>query len=371
MSLEPAPRDPRPLFRLAGAIFGLTFLLLLAACSKEADSEPQDEPSSDPQTEVEPAQPARERLAWALAIHGGAGVISREDSDADAYYDALAQALDQGREVLRSGGAALEAVEAVVVALEDDPKFNAGRGAVFTSKGTHELDAAIMDGRSLAAGAVTGVRNVRNPIELARKVMERSPHVLLAGEGADEYSKELKVGRAPQDYFTTQRRYRQWQQVWRAERRGETSSTGYGTVGAVALDRYGNLAAATSTGGMTNKRFGRVGDVPIVGAGTYANNATAAISATGRGEEFMRHVVAHDISARMAYGGASLEEASTTVIDEVLAAGDGGIIAVDALGAISMPFNSQGMFRGAADADGRFEVGIWDELVDRSSAVSN
>lgn len=314
-----------------------------------------------------PQPPPREKMAWALALHGGAGVIERDEANPETYYAALEAALAEGRTILDEGGAALSAVEAVVRILEDDAKFNAGRGAVFTSKGTHELDAAIMDGRTLAAGAVAGVRNVRNPVTLARRVMERSPHVLLAGEGADEYSKEVDVRRAPQDYFTTQRRYRQWQDAWRAERRGDRPTSGYGTVGAVALDRYGNLAAATSTGGMTNKRFGRVGDVPIVGAGTYANNATAAISATGRGEEFMRHVVAHDISARMAYGAQSLQDATTAVIDGVLQAGDGGVVAVDGYGSIAMRFNSKGMFRGAADSDGRFEVGIWEELVDRSA----
>ena len=356
----------------ATTIAGLLLVILLSAiiaCSRPGEQEV--EPAGpEPATEDAPEQTAaeRDRLDWALALHGGAGVIEREEADAEAYYDALAAALEAGREVLSQGGAALQAVETVVRALEDDPKFNAGRGAVFTSRGTHELDAAIMDGRTLAAGAVAGVRNVRNPVELARKVMERSPHVLLAGEGADDYSKELKVGRAPQDYFTTQRRYRQWQRVWRQEQRGESGESGFGTVGAVALDRYGNLAAATSTGGLTNKRYGRIGDVPIVGAGTYANNETAAISATGRGEEFIRHVVAHDISARMKYGGASLDVAASAVINGVLQAGDGGVIAVDAYGSISMPFNSQGMFRGAADAEGRFEVGIWDELIDRSSA---
>ncbi|MEM1247394.1 MAG: isoaspartyl peptidase/L-asparaginase [Acidobacteriota bacterium] len=345
----------------------LTILLVLATASC-GSSEPEPENTGDEATsEALPEPPPRERLAWALALHGGAGVIERDEADAETYYGALETALVEGRRILEEGGAALAAVEAVVRLLEDDAKFNAGRGAVFTSKGTHELDAAIMDGRTLAAGAVTGVRNVRNPITLARRVMERSPHVLLAGEGADEYSKEVDVRRAPQDYFTTQRRYRQWQEAWRAERRGQSTSSGFGTVGAVALDRYGNLAAATSTGGMTNKRFGRVGDVPIVGAGTYANNETAAISATGRGEEFIRHVVAHDISSRMAYGSQDLQQAATAVIDGVLQAGDGGVVAVDAYGAIAMPFNSKGMFRGAADSDGRFEVGIWEELVDRSA----
>ena len=224
----------------------------------------------------------------------------------------------------------------------------------------------------LTAGAVAAVRNVRNPISLARQVMERSPHILLTGSGADDYARELGVRRAPQDYFTTDRRFRQWQQARRdARRRGSGGGAppgpgaepfGLDTVGAVALDRYGNLAAATSSGGLTNKRYGRVGDVPILGAGTYANNRTAALSCTGRGEEILRHVVAHEISARIEHGGATLEEAAEAVVREVLAPGDGGVIGVDARGSLALLFNSSGMFRGAADSSGRFEVGIWEEM---------
>jgi beta-aspartyl-peptidase (threonine type) len=331
--------------------------VLVAGCQTETTSESPSEPPEAVPEDSEPA-PAPE---WAIALHGGAGVIERDDTDADAYYRSLAGALDLGRTMLAEGAAALETVEAVVRQLEDDPLFNAGRGAVFTNRGTHELDAAIMDGRTLSCGAVTGLINVRNPVTLARLVMERSKHVLLAGDGADRFAREVGVERVPQDYFTTERRLRQLQEAVRAEREGRATG-GFGTVGAVALDRYGNLAAATSTGGLTNKRFGRIGDVPIIGAGTYANNETAAISCTGVGEQFIRHTVAHEVSALVAYRGDSLEEAAREVVHERLNEGDGGLVAVGADGSITLTFNSAGMFRGAADERGRFEVGIWEEL---------
>ncbi len=336
-----------------------SFVLLVAACggSQEAEVTPSGE-------QITPPDPAPEPIDWALAIHGGAGVIEPDSTDADQYYRSLARALDSGRGLLADGAAALEVVEQVVRILEDDPLFNAGRGAVFTNRGTHELDAAIMDGRTLSCGAVTGVRNVRNPIALARRVMERSPHVLLSGSGADEYAREVDVRRVQQQFFYTQRRYDQWRQVVRESSGRSTgpSGAGMGTVGAVALDRYGNLAAATSTGGLTNKRWGRVGDVPLIGAGTYANNETAALSCTGKGEQFIRHTVAHDISSRMRYANASLQEAAETVIHDVLDPGDGGVIGIDATGHIALVFNSPGMFRGVADSEGRLEIGIWQEL---------
>ena len=294
-------------------------------------------------------------LEWAIALHGGAGTIDPERTSVADYEAALEAALAEGERMLRDGGAALEVVQAVVVRLEDDPLFNAGRGAVLNSDGLHELDAALMDGRTLAAGAVAGVRNVRNPILLARRVLESSQHVLLTGAGADAFAREQGIPRAPQDYFTTERRLQQW----RDARRSGSTPAGMATVGAVALDRYGNLAAATSTGGLVNKRWGRVGDVPLIGAGTYADNRTVAVSCTGKGEEFIRRAIAHDLSARIGHGGQSLAEAATDLIDEVLAPGDGGLIAVDRLGQIAMPFNTQGMFRAAADSAGRHEVGIW------------
>lgn len=328
-------------------------------------------------------------VEWALAIHGGAGVISKSmpESTKSEYWKALEDALRLGRTVLAEGGTSLDAVERVVRFLEDDPKFNAGKGAVFTHDGTHELDAAIMDGRTLACGSVAGLRTVKNPIALARMVMERSPHVFMVGEGAERFAEAMKAERVPQEYFFTQRRYDQLQEELRKEkekaspegdrpeggkkkgapRRGRAGGAGgasgdgkYGTVGAVALDRHGNLAAATSTGGTTNKRYGRLGDVPVIGAGTYANNRTCAISATGKGEEFIKHTVAHDISALIEYAGLTLQEAAERVIHGKLAAGDGGVIGVARDGSLALVFNSEGMFRGAADSSGRFEVKIWE-----------
>jgi beta-aspartyl-peptidase (threonine type) len=295
---------------------------------------------------------------WALAIHGGAGTIPKSISEAerDAYLKSLSQALAVGRDVLAAGGTSLDAVEKVVRVLEDDPLFNAGKGAVFTNEGTHELDAAIMDGRDLSCGSVAALRTVRNPISLARMVKERSPHVFMVGEGAEKFASEMKVERVENGWFSTPRRREQWQEAVRKEKEEKDRDT----VGAVALDRHGNLAAATSTGGMTNKRFGRLGDVPVIGAGTYANNRTCAISATGHGEEFIKHTVAHDISALMEYGGLSLRQAAERVIHQKLKPGDGGVIGVSRDGSIALVFNSEGMYRGAADSNGRFEVRIWE-----------
>jgi beta-aspartyl-peptidase (threonine type) len=234
---------------------------------------------------------------------------------------------------------------------------------VLTNQGTHELDAAIMDGRTKSCGAVAGVRNVRNPIQLARLVMERSPHVLLTGQGADEFARQIGVRRVQQSYFTTDQRMREWREAQRRERAtGGDGVADLDTVGVVALDRFGNLAAGTSTGGLTNKRFGRVGDVPIIGAGTYADNATVAVSCTGKGEEFIRHNVAHSVASRIALLGASVEESSRHLVHDVLASGDGGLIAIDRLGNVALEYNSGGMFRGAADSSGRFEVGIWEQM---------
>lgn len=324
-------------------------LLALLACveTPPAGEEPPPRPVEEP-----------EPITWALAIHGGAGVISRDPSDTkEEHRRSLEQALSLGRDLLAEGNAALRVVEQVVRFLEDDPKFNAGKGAVFTDEGTNELDAAIMDGRTLACGAVSGLKTVRNPVTLARLVMEKSPHVLLSGDGAERFAREAGAERVRRSYFYTQERYEQWVEEVRRQRR--SGSAGYGTVGAVARDRYGNLAAATSTGGLTNKHFGRVGDVPIIGAGTYANNATAAISCTGKGEEFIRHAVAHEISAQMEHAGRSLLAAAEDVILQRLSQGDGGMIGVDAEGTTVMVFNSPGMYRGAADSSGRFEVAVW------------
>jgi L-asparaginase / beta-aspartyl-peptidase len=316
------------------------------------------QPPGDPnRAEVVLSRPGAVR--WALAIHGGAGVMPKTMPEAErqAYLQSLAAALKIGRDALAAGGTSLDAVEKVVRFLEDDPKFNAGRGAVFTHDGSHEMDAAIMSGRDLACGSVAGLKTVKNPISLARRVMERSPHVFLAGPGAEKFADEMKVERAGEDYFFVQHRYDQLQEELKKER--EEPKKDRDTVGAVALDQHGDLAAATSTGGLTNKRFGRIGDVPVIGAGTYANNRTCAISGTGIGEEFIRHTVAHDISALMEYGGLSLQQAADRVIHQKLKAGDGGVIGVARDGSLALVFNSEGMYRGAADSNGRFEVAIW------------
>ena len=312
----------------------------------------------------EPAAPARPKVAWALAVHGGAGTIDRAKMTEDrrrAYVASLTQALTIGKGVLDGGGRSLDAVERIVRFLEDDPLFNAGKGAVFNHAGGHELDASIMDGRTHACGAVAAVTTVRHPITLARLVMERTEHVLLMGHGAEQFADEMGVARVPNAWFATPRRHQEWQEEM-AKKAKEAAAGGakaHGTVGAVALDRNGDLAAATSTGGRTDKRWGRVGDTPIVGAGTYADNATCAVSGTGKGEEFIRHAVAYDVAARMAYRKLSLEEAARQVVFDVLAPDDGGIVAVGRDGSIVMAFNSPGMYRGAADASGRFEVAIW------------
>jgi len=337
-----------------GSLLAVTSILI-AACRSAPAASPV------PATGAPPATAAAARPAWALAVHGGAGVIPKTmDAAVRAeYVAALEGALAHGRDLLAAGGSSLDVVEAVVRRLKDDPHFNAAKGAVYTHEGRHELDAAIMDGRTLAAGAVTGVTTVAHPISLARLVMERSPHVLLAGEGAEKFAAEQGMERVDNHSFDTERRYQQWQEALEKERQAAAAKE-HGTVGAVALDRDGNLAAATSTGGLTNKSWGRVGDTPIVGAGTYANNSTAAISCTGTGELFIRHTVAHDVSALMEYQGMTVQEAADAVIHGKLKPGDGGLIAVAHDGSIALVFNSEGMFRGAADSTGRFAVAIWE-----------
>jgi beta-aspartyl-peptidase (threonine type) len=300
----------------------------------------------------------------AIAIHGGAGTLPRAEMtpDQEATYRAgLAAALDAGYAVLEDGGTSLDAVTVAVRILEDDPLFNAGRGAVLTHEGTVELDASIMDGRTLAAGAIAGVAHIRNPIELARAVMEHSPHVMLIGTGAEEFAHTRNIAFVANDYFKTETRKAQLRRVLVGDTRPANELSALGTVGAVARDQAGNLAAATSTGGMTGKRYGRVGDSPIIGAGTYADNGSCAISATGHGEYFIRTAVAHDICARVAYGGATLQQAADAVVMQRLAkmGGEGGIIAVDASGQVVMSFNSEGMFRGARSSGGKREIAIY------------
>lgn len=304
----------------------------------------------------------------ALALHGGAGTILRSAMTPEkeaAYTAALRSARDAGYAVLAKGGSSLEAVERTVISLEDCPLFNAGRGSVFTADGRHEMDASIMDGLSREAGAVSMVRGVRNPVSLARLVMTHSGHVMLAGEGAMAYAKAMGVQMEDEAYFYDQFRYDQWQSVVGSESfqldHSAKKDKKFGTVGAVALDMQGNIAAATSTGGMTNKKFGRIGDSPIIGAGTYAHNLTCAVSCTGSGEYFIRGVVAYDVSCLMEYKGMSLQAACDEVILKRLMeiGGDGGLIALDAAGHIAMVFNTEGMYRACITSDGRDEVGIY------------
>ena len=293
---------------------------------------------------------------WAIVIHGGAGNITMENltPELDKEYRAsLTAALNTGKKILAEGGSALDAVEQTLRMMEDNPLFNAGKGAVFTHEGKNELDAAIMDGSNLAAGAVAGVTDIKNPITAARRVMTNSPHVLLSGAGASQFAKEQGLDIVPASYFYTDRRFNELQEILKKEKNG--------TVGCCALDKNGNLAAGTSTGGMPNKKYHRIGDSPIIGAGTYANNNTCAVSATGHGEFFIRYTVAHDISALIEYKGLTLKEASELVVNEKLvkAGGSGGVICVDKSGNISMPFNSTGMFRGFATADGKEGIFVY------------
>jgi L-asparaginase / beta-aspartyl-peptidase len=311
---------------------------------------------------------------YTLVIHGGAGTILKEDMTPDlekAYMDGLNQALNAGFAVLEEGGTSANAVKAALVVLEDHVLFNAGRGAVFTKKGVQEMDAAIMDGQTLAAGAVAGVRNVRNPIELATEVMRNSNHVFLSGKGANDFAIKQGVKLEPDEYFFSQFRYDQWKAI----RDSDTYSLDhthhhleelmrdkkFGTVGAVACDQHGHLAAATSTGGMTNKKYGRIGDSPLIGAGTYANDATCAISCTGHGEMFIRAVASYDVSCLMEYSHLSLQAAMDKVVNNKLRAlqGEGGMIGVDGKGNHAMIFNSAGMYRAVKNSDGFSQVLIY------------
>lgn len=305
---------------------------------------------------------------FSIAIHGGAGTLVKGLMTASLeaeYLNALEFALKLGSSILNQNGTALDAVEKAVNALEDSPLFNAGKGAVFTADGTHEMDAAIMEGAYLKAGAVTLVTGVKNPISLSRDVMEKSPHVFLAGEGAMRFAQSLNYKLESEEYFYDEVRYKQWQGIKDSKEfqldHSVKKDGKFGTVGAVAMDAKGNLAAATSTGGMTNKRWGRVGDSPIVGSGTYANNKTCAVSCTGSGEYFIRGVVAYDVSCLMEYKGMTLKEAASEVIHQKMLAlgGDGGLIAVDSNGNIAMPFNTEGMYRASLTSEGKKEIGIY------------
>lgn len=306
---------------------------------------------------------------FTLVIHGGAGTILKEnmtDELESAYRKGLEVALNEGYALLERGGTALAAVLAAVVSLEDNILFNAGKGSVFTKGGRQEMDAAIMDGQHLRAGAVSAVRNIRNPVELAYAIMIKSQHVMLNGEGAYEFAKLNGIKTEPDEYFFSQFRYDQWKQMQGSDESAldhnvVVKEKKFGTVGAAALDANGNIAAATSTGGMTNKQFGRVGDTPIIGAGTYANNITCAISCTGHGEPFIRAVTAYDVSCLMEYKGLSLEEAMNMVVHDKLMKleGEGGMIGVDAKGNTAMVFNSEGMYRGSRKSTGLNEIAIY------------
>ncbi|HAZ92038.1 MAG: isoaspartyl peptidase/L-asparaginase [Chitinophagaceae bacterium] len=309
---------------------------------------------------------------FSIAIHGGAGTILKSEITPEleeAYHTGLKEALHAGYTVLEKKGSALEAVKAAVIKLEDNVLFNAGKGSVFTKKGKHEMDASIMDGKTLDAGAVASVKNIRNPVLLAEAVMKCSNHVLLSGEGAMDFAKEQKITTEPDDYFYSQFRYKQWQQLQSGDavaldhsaQAQLGSSNKMGTVGAVACDKYGNVAAATSTGGMTNKNYGRIGDTPIIGAGTYADNKTAAISCTGHGEPFIKAVAAFSVIGLMEHKNYSLHEAMKEIVHQKLIKfdGEGGMIGVDAQGNVAMQFNSEGMYRAMKSSAGNEEIKIY------------
>ncbi|MDD4052154.1 MAG: isoaspartyl peptidase/L-asparaginase [candidate division Zixibacteria bacterium] len=312
---------------------------------------------------------------FGIVIHGGAGAILRQKMTSEleaAFRQALTDSLTAGYEILKSTGTSVDAVQKAVNIMEDCPLFNAGKGAVFTNAGRNEMDAAIMDGLTLKAGAVAGVHHIKNPVSLARLVMEKTAHVLLAGDGAEEFARTQGLEMAPKEYFFTERRWQQLQEAMAKEKelKGDELSQGnpgkegkFGTVGAVALDRSGNLAAATSTGGMSNSRYGRIGDSPIIGAGTYADNDACAVSTTGHGEFFMRAVTAYDVSVLMKYRGLDLAQAAETAIHGRLTelGGDGGLIAIDRKGNIALPFNTPGMYRGHYLSGGQPRTAIYRE----------
>jgi beta-aspartyl-peptidase (threonine type) len=348
----------------------LTFIcliFLLIGCKNEGKTVSGSVNSSE--NEIEKAE------NFGIVIHGGAGTILKEnmsDSLETAYKAKLEEAIRVGHEILKNGGTAMEAVTKTINVMEDSPLFNAGKGAVFTHEETNELDASVMDGATLNAGAVAGVTRIKNPIDLAAAVMNNSPHVMLSGKGAEVFAQEQGFTLVEPSYFYTQNRFNALQRVKLAEQEKETKvsfndpyikDSKFGTVGCAALDKNGNLAAGTSTGGMTNKRWNRIGDAPIIGAGTYANNATCAVSSTGWGEYFIRAMVAHDISALMEYKGLTLAEAAKEVIQKKVPelGGDGGIVAIDKDGNVTMEFNTAGMYRAHMNAEGDLVIGIYKE----------
>ncbi|MEZ4794870.1 MAG: isoaspartyl peptidase/L-asparaginase [Flavobacteriaceae bacterium] len=347
----------------------LTFSFLLF-CSFGCKNIDEKQFSSD---EIQDAVAKKEEKSpkFAIVIHGGAGTILKEnmsDSLENAYKAKLEEAIRTGYAILEKGGPSLEAVMRTINVLEDSPLFNAGKGAVFTHEETNELDASIMEGATLNAGAVAGVTHIKNPINLAYEVMENSPHVFLAGKGAEEFAQTRGFNLVDPSYFYTENRFQSLQRIKEKEANKTAAlwdpyikNSKFGTVGCVALDKAGNIAAGTSTGGMTNKRWNRIGDSPIIGAGTYANNATCGVSGTGWGEYFIRAMVAHDISALMEYKGLTLQEAAAAVIQKKVPTlgGDGGVVALDREGNIAMEFNTAGMYRAYIDTNGELYVGIY------------
>jgi len=350
------------------------FALILFSAAPKAFGDLAKEPAQSVTGSAEQApenQLKMQTKKFGLVVHGGAGTIDRSKMTperAREYRAGLERALTAGSEILNRGGSSLDATEAAVRVLEDDPHFNAGKGADFTSAGTNELDAAIMDGKTLKAGAVASLKHVKNPITLARLVMDKSPHVMLDCAGAEAFARENGIELVDEKYFFTRERWDSLQKIKEAEKHGGTGGKKFfvseenrhGTVGAVALDKEGNLAAATSTGGIANKWPGRIGDTPVIGAGTYAKNQTCAVSCTGDGEYFIRAAVAHEVSALMEYGGMKLQGAAQTALDEAKKiGGSGGLIAIDREGNINLPFNTSGMYRGYIDPNGKFVVEIY------------
>ncbi|MGZ3457105.1 MAG: isoaspartyl peptidase/L-asparaginase family protein [Archangium sp.] len=371
---------PAPLRRALSATALAALLLPLGCSTAAATTQKEDDRRMSSSTDVSKPAPR-----WGIVIHGGAGVIKRESLSPEreaAVRAVLTESLKAGHAVLAKGGSSLDAVTAAIHVMEDSPLFNAGKGAVFNHDGKNELDAAIMNGRTREAGAVAGLHHVKNPISLARAVMEKSPHVMMVGDGAEQFAQQQGLELVPESYFYTEERWQSLQKALEAEKaqqqapaeagqpKGPTSfyetpvgsDHKFGTVGAVALDQSGNLAAGTSTGGMTNKRFGRVGDSPIIGAGTYAD-PRCAVSGTGHGEYFIRYSVARDICARMEYLNLPVTEAANQVVLDVLvkAGGEGGVIAMDSQGNVATPFNSSGMYRGYIGPDGVPSVSIFKE----------
>ena len=346
-------------------ILFLFSFILLTACNKNNTTQESSTEKPGNKTEQD----------FGIVLHGGAGNILKEnltDSLEQAYKIKLEEAIRTGHEILANGGTAIEAVQRTINLMEDSPLFNSAKGAVFTNEGKNELDASIMDGETLNAGAVSGVTNVKNPINLAYEVMVNSEHVMLSGKGAEQFAKEQGLEIVDPEYFYTEKRYRSMERAREREKEKNNKTAFYdpfikdekfGTVGCAALDKYGNLAAGTSTGGMTNKKYNRIGDAPIIGAGTYANNKTCAVSSTGWGEFFIRGVVAYDISAMMEYKGVSLQEAARKVIQEKVPdlGGNGGIIAIDHNGNVAMEFNTSGMYRAAMNKNAELTIGLYQQ----------